>query len=226
MRCETGGIAPVGSGEYALTEKGRTAMHETEHPFYLRLGEIAALPPEELAQLETLLDKVVAACLEAPEAASKWCIGTTHRGHPKEEYGPLARIDQHLDDLSAFRDDAHLSAWQPYGVRGQVWEALTFVWRGNARTAEELAEKLSIRGYAAEAYGEALAELARRGWVETAPEGYRATEKGRALRQEAEEATDRTFFAPWACLSGTERIQLHDLLTRARNNLQGMAGSA
>jgi DNA-binding MarR family transcriptional regulator len=134
----------------------------------------------------------------------------------------LAKIDQHLDDLNAFRDDAHLAAWKPYEVSGHAWEALTFVWRGEASTAEELVEKLSSRGHSVEAYTEALAGLVGRGWVEETSDGYRITEKGQALRQQAEEATDRIFFAPWACLDAAENAQLHDLLTRLGHNLQEM----
>jgi hypothetical protein len=59
--------------------------------------------------------------------------------------------------------------------------------------------------------------------VEKTPDGYRVTEKGQALRQEAEDATDQYFFAPWACLSGDEKVQLHDLLTRLKNELNELA---
>jgi DNA-binding MarR family transcriptional regulator len=183
------------------------------------------LSAEGLAQTEGLLRRVGEACLDAPEPASKRCISATHRGHPDQEYAPLAEIDQHLDDLSAFRDDAHLAAWEPYDVSGLAWEALTFVWRGDASTPEELVEKLPLRGHSVEIYTEALNDLESRGWVEKTPDGYRVTEKGRALRQEAEDATDRYFFAPWACLSSDEKVQLHWLLTQLRNNLQALVES-
>jgi Mn-dependent DtxR family transcriptional regulator len=218
---EAGFLEPKGDGEYKLTEKARTVLHELNDAFYTRLGEIPALPDENLARSEDLLKRVVDACLEAPEPASKWCISKSHQGHPSQEYAPLAKIDQHLDDLNAFRDDAHLAAWQPYDVSGHAWEALTLIWRGDARTAEEMAER-PFRGHSAETYSEALADLTGRGWVEQTSDGYRVTEKGQALRQEAEEATDRYFFAPWARLSVTEKVQLHWLLTQLKNNLQEM----
>ena len=84
------------------------------------------------------------------------------------------------------------------------------------------AEEIPFRGDSAEVYAEALVNLAGRDWVEGMPDGYRTTEKGQALRQEAEEATDRYFFAPWACLSVIEKVQLHWLLTQLKNNLQEM----
>jgi hypothetical protein len=146
-------------------------------------------------------------------------------GLPSQEYASLAQIDQCLDYLNAFRDDAHLAAWQPYGVSGHAWEAFTFVWRGDAHTAAELAEKLPRRGHSAPAYAEALSDLAGRGWVEETSDGYayRITEKGRTLRQQAEEATDRYFFAPWTSLNNVEIAQLHTLLTRLRDSLQTAA---
>ncbi|MDY7042442.1 MAG: MarR family winged helix-turn-helix transcriptional regulator, partial [Chloroflexota bacterium] len=144
---------------------------------------------------------------------------------PGENASGAARTDQYLTDLYCFRDDAHLAAWRRHDVSGHIWEALTFLWRGDARTAEELAEKLPRRGHSVEAYTEALDDLAGRGWIEETPDGYQSTAQGRALRQEAEDATDRYFFAPWACLNDAEKIQLHTLLTRLRDNLQKMAES-
>ncbi|MBU0704896.1 MAG: hypothetical protein KKC18_13635 [Chloroflexi bacterium] len=133
------------------------------------------------------------------------------------------KTDQYLTDLIRYRDDAHIAAWKPYDVSGHAWEALTFIWRGEASTAEELVEKLPFRGHSAEVYAKVLVDLASRGWVEETPDGYRITEEGRGLRQQAEDATDRYFFAPWACLEDAEIVQLHDLLTRLRSNLREMA---
>jgi len=222
---EAGFAALKTDGEYKLTEKGRAALHQVEDAFYMRLGEMDVLPEEDLTRLEGFLQRLASASLAAEEPTSKWCITTTHRGHPSQEYAPLARVDQHLDDLNAFRDDAHLAAWQPHDVSGHAWETFTFVWRGEAGTAEELVAKLPYRGYPAQVYAEALEDLADRGWVEKTAEGYRVTGKGGALRQEAEDATDHYFFAPWACLDVNERNQLHGLLARLKKGLHQLAES-
>ena len=220
---EAGFLASKGDGEYELTEKGHEALQETHHAFYTRLGEMPVLPEENMAQLEGLLNRLAEASLEAPEPAEKWGTATTHQGHPSQEYAALARIDRHLDDLNAFRDDAHLAAWKPHAADGRAWEALTFVWRGDAHTAEELVEKLTFRSHTAETYEQVLAKLAGRGWVEKTVDGYRVTDEGQALRQGAEDATNRYFFAPWACLSDFENAQLLGLLTQLRDNLREMA---
>jgi DNA-binding PadR family transcriptional regulator len=220
---KAGFLKSQGNDGYTFTDKGRTTLQEVNHAFYTRLGEIASLFTEDLTQLESLLMKVVEACLKAQEPESKWGISTTHRGHPGQTHAPLAKIDQRLDDLNAFRDDVHLAAWQPYEVSGRDWETFTFIWRGDAQTAEELVEKLPFRNHSAEAYHEAFGNLASRGWLEKTADGYQVTDKGRALREQVEEATDCHFFAPWACLSGDEKVQLHTLLTQLRNSLQEMA---
>jgi DNA-binding MarR family transcriptional regulator len=222
---EAGLMTPKEDGEYVFTEKGRAVLGEVEGAFYTRLGELSLLPDEDMAQLEGGLRQLVEACMDAEEPASKPCISLTHQGDVTQEYGVLAKIDQHLDDLNAFRDDAHLAAWQPYGVSGHGWDALTSVWRGDANTASALAEALPFRGHSAEDYAEAFADLAVRGWVEQAEEGYQITERGAALRQEAEDATDRYFFAPWAALTGRDRMLLYDQLMRLRDSLQDTAAT-
>jgi DNA-binding MarR family transcriptional regulator len=219
---EAGFIAPrKKNGGYELTEKGRTALQEVNHAFYTKLGELSTLPEENLTQIGSLLGKVAQACLDAEEPANKPHISTSRQGHSDQEYAPLAKIDQHLDDLNGFRDDAHIAAWEPYEVSGYVWETLTYLWRDEAHTAKELAE-LPFRGHSEETYTGAFATLVSRGWAEETADGYQITEKGRKLRQQAEEKTDDYFFTPWACLSAAEKIQLHDLLTRLKNNLQEM----
>jgi DNA-binding MarR family transcriptional regulator len=220
---EAGLTRALGDGRYQITDQARTVWEDLNRLFYLRLGELEALSEEEFAQLEGLVARLVQASLEAPEPAEKRAALMTHAQHPAGEYGPLAKIDQHLDDLSAFRDDAHLAAWKPYGVAGPVWETLTFVWRGEARTAEALGERLGGRVHSTEVYAKALADLARRGWAKEAPDGFAVTDSGGRLRQEAEDATDRYFYGPWACLSEAEVANLVGLLTRLRDNVQQMA---
>jgi predicted transcriptional regulator len=222
---EAGLLTPKADGEYGFSERGRSTLGEVEGPFYTCLSEISPLPEEDMVRLEGRLKRLVEACLEAEEPTRKPGISLIHQGDITQEYGVLAKIDQHLDDLNAFRDDAHLGAWQPTGVSGPAWEALTFVWRGEAGTAAELAEKLPRRGHSADDYAEALSDLTDRGWVEETAEGYRVTEKGEALRQEAEEATDRYFLAPWAILNARELMLLNDELIRLRDSLQEMVES-
>jgi hypothetical protein len=74
-------------------------------------------------------------------------------------------------------------------------------------------ERLLRRGHPLEAYARALGALAAQGWLD-APDGdeYRVTGQGLQARQDAEELTDRYFYAPWACLTPGELVELRDLL--------------
>jgi hypothetical protein len=179
-----------------------------------------------MEELNRLLRRLVEATLEAPEPEEKWAIAYSRWTDPGEDAPASVLTDQYLTDLIRFRDDAHLAAWKPYAVSGHAWEALTFVWRGEAGTAEELVEKLPYRFRAVEDYREALHDLVARGWVVEESGTYGLTEVGTQTREDAEEATNRLFFAPWACLDGSETARLRELLARMRDALHGAAGDA
>lgn len=220
---EAGLLTTHGDGAFTIGEKGRAAIDSVNDVFYRYLTDLETLPAADLETVEKLLGRVVQACLEAPEPEDKWALTYSHRLHPEVAYGPLARIDQHLDDLNAFRDDAHRAAWQPYDVDGRSWEAFTFVWRNEAQTAGELVEKLPFRGYTAEDYAGSLAELAGRGWVAQMDGRYHPTEEGQQVRQAAEEATDHYFYTPWAIFDENEQAQLRNLLIQLKLKLEQLA---
>ena len=137
----------------------------------------------------------------------------------------LYRILQYLADLNAFRDDCHVAAWRPYGVGGDAWEALTFVWRGEAHAAEELVEKLPFRGYDVADYTGTLEALAAKGWLAAGDDGaYKMTGEGEKVRQEAEDATDRWYYAVWETLGEGEVDEFGGLLRRLRDALNQGAG--
>ena len=213
----------VGEDAFRLTDLGREAVKSIYGAAHQSLGAIELLPLDEMNQLNDLLYRLVEATLGAPEPENKWAIAYSRWTDPGEGAPGAVKADQYLTDLIRFRDDAHIATWKPYNVSSHGWEALTFVWRGDARTAEELAEELPRRGHSAEVYAEALAELASRGWAEETPDGYQITEEGQALRQQAEDATNSLFFAPWASLSDDENAQLHGLLTQLKSSLEEMA---
>lgn len=219
MGAEKGFLAPAEeeTGGYRLTEKGKQAAKQIIQAAYEKMAQLQPLPDEELERLAALLNRLVAACLEAPEPPGKWCIRHSRKTDPGATASLVIRIDQYLSDLAAYRDDAHLAAWQPYAIEGHAWEAFTFLWRGEAATLDELMQKLARRGYTHQEYQQALEELIRRGWVEKTGENYALTAEGKALRQQAEETTDRYFYAPWESLSLAEVEELTNLLTRFTN---------
>ena len=104
-----------GFGEYWLSERGKDAAAHIMAAAYERMAGLQPLLFADLERLTTLLRRVVQACLQAPEPPGKWCIGYSRRSDPGEKTNPIMRIDQYLTDLNAYRDDAHLAAWQTYG---------------------------------------------------------------------------------------------------------------
>jgi len=221
---QLGLLERVGEEAYRLTEPGREMVQTIFCTAHHALGAAEPLPAGEMAELNRLLRRLVEATLEAPEPEEKWAIAYSRWTDPGEDAPPSALTDQYLTDLIRFRDDAHLAAWKPYGVSGNAWEALTFVWRGEAGTAEDLVEKLPYRSRTVEDYREALHDLVARAWIVEESGTYSLTEAGTQVREDAEEATNRLFFAPWACLDRSETARLRELLTRMRDELYGAAG--
>ena len=207
-------------GTYRLTTGGRAVIARILKEFYAGLAGIeqtigSAYSPSDLDRAAKLLERIVAASFNS--SFDKWSLTTTHRLASAGEVAALAHLDQALDDLNAVRDDAHLAAWQPLGVAGQTWELFTFLWRGEVKNADEMAEKSAARGYTREAYQSALGDLIGRGWVRAASEGaFEVTEVGHQIREEAEAATDRNFYTPWQVLNDAEVTDLKELLTRLR----------
>lgn len=205
--------------EYRLTELGRQATQRVIGAAYAKMATLQPLPPTEQERLANLLLRLVKSCLTAPEPPGKWCIIHSRRTDPDDDASVMVRIDQYLSDLSAYRDDAHLAAWQPHHIEGHAWEAFTYLWRGEATTLDGLCQKLERRGYLRDEYKQAIEDLIKRSWVAERAGEYQVTTRGKEIRQRAEETTDRYFYAPWSCLSQEETEDLRTLLIHLRDGL-------
>ena len=209
-----GWLEAVGEGQYAPTAKCQQVADDLFALSDRMFGAFESLPDDDLKRITALLSKVVEQAQELPEPAEKWALSWGSRFDRGPDAPLMVQMRRRLFDLLGFRDDVHIAAWQPYGVAGQVWEAFTYVWRGEAGTAAELAESLPYRNYGEEAYVAALEELVSRGWIAEAEGKYVSTEEGKALRQQAEETTDRYFDAAWSGLSKAEVEEVRGLLER------------
>jgi hypothetical protein len=225
---ELGMLAPVAEGEYHLTDAGHAAIHRIIAAAYAVMVEPHPRPLAELERLTGLLRRLVEASLAAAEPAVKGSLRLSRRIDPGASAPILAQIDQYLSDLNAFRDDAHVASWRPQGVGGPAWEAFTYLWRGQARTVDDLVTQLAFRHHTPTIYADALQDLVGRGWVvetdggaSTAlSTGYEVTAQGQTVRQAAVEKTDRVFFAPWGCLDEGELGELKELLAGLRDGLK------
>lgn len=214
-------LTPAGPGEYYLTEAGLTAARRIFEAAYESMAPLHPLSASDLQRLAGLLLRIVEATQMAPEPPGKWSFRLSRRIDPGQAAPPLVWIDQYLSDLNAYRDDSHLAVWRPYNISGAGWEAFTYLWRGAARTLADVCEQLAFRGHAQETYAAALGDLVARGWLAADGGGYQLTDQGRMLRQEAEAATDRYFYAPWGCLNAEELTELRRLLAALQNALAG-----
>ena len=213
---KAGYLEEIGTGQYKPSQKGREVIDLVHERLYGHINNANQFLPEKLSQLAELLSGLIAAVNETDLSSGKVSFDLVHGGHPEVEPGTLAQVDQLLDDLNAFRDDAHIAAWSPTGVSGQVWEALTFIWNGDASNAEELVEKLPYRSYTLEEFQKALDQLVEFGWAEVGESGYQLTSQGKDVRDKAEEDTDTFYFDPWKVLSAEDLQVLGDLLTELK----------
>ena len=125
-------------------------------------------------------------------------------------------------DLFAYRDNSHLSAAHPhFGGAGIVWEALGSIWNGSAVNTEQMAERMSLRGYEESDYEVAIQAAVEIGWVEAAetPNAFRPTPNGREVCEQVERLTDEYFYRPWSVLTGGEPDELYTLLTKLHEKL-------
>jgi predicted transcriptional regulator/DNA-binding MarR family transcriptional regulator len=222
---DEGFVVREGEGRYVIAAKGKEALDGIHAGFYGRLGEFESLPAAELEEIITLLGRIGDAALAAVEPADKYALENSRRGHYPTR-ALLGRIDQRLDDLNAFRDVAHIAAWQGYDVPGSTWESYTSIWQGAANSAVALAELRPNRGYTPADYSQSLDELARRSWVEADGDSYRLTDEGRRVREAVEVETDRLFYAPWAVLDAGEQARLRGLLIDLKLKLEELAAAA
>lgn len=223
---ERGMLAAHGDGQYTLTQTGRDAIVRILDAFYQQLNVInhSALASNEVDQTAHDLKRVIDACLAVSEFAVPG-LNDSHRVVPPGDATSLAHIDQAIDDLSAFRDDAHMASFKPHAISGHAWELFTFLWHEQVKNADEMTEKVTTRGYTRKDYMEALDELVRRGWVEQVQDDtYKLTAAGRHIREESEVKTDHFFYSPWAnTFSAEQAAQLHDRLTGIETSLKRMA---
>ncbi|MBK9051204.1 MAG: winged helix-turn-helix transcriptional regulator [Chloroflexi bacterium] len=213
-----------GDGDYVPTPAGRDVMERMRQ----RTGEwLGGLETEltDLGGLAILLGRVIASCM-ATEADGPWCLRYSRRRAPGDDAAAVLKINQYCADFNAFRDDAHMASYRPYGVSGQVWEIFWTIWQEQANTVDAIHEALVYRGLSRREVAQAVDELVTRGWVAAAENNdYTITEAGRAVRETAEQVTNERFYAPFVCLSETDLADLLERLARLQTELTQLAGA-
>lgn len=206
--------------EYALTDAGREMLGRI---FARRRGWLENVERAVSATGGTgrEIERVEKSLHELIEASrGTWCIDHSRRRAFLQETTTVGKIFQYLEDFNAFRDDAHMAAWQPFGITGHAWETFALVCAEQATRADALFDALYYRGFTRGEFAETLNRLTERGWLERADsENFRATARGRAVRAETEASTDTFFYAPWKRMTAAELADLRASLERLRDAL-------
>jgi hypothetical protein len=216
-----GWIVPLPDDYYLVSRKAQDAVRQIVSVGDAELTKFDLMPNTELRQLVNFLTRLWTANLEAPEPPEKWAIAI--RFHTADEKSPLiVQTRELLMDLFAYRDDSHLSAARPhFGQAGIVWDVLSAIANGSAVNAEQMAERMTFRGYEVSDYEVAIQAAIEIGWAESADEmnTFRPTAKGREIREQVERQTDDYFYRPWSVLTDAELDTLYALLTKLHENL-------
>lgn len=216
-----GWIEPIPDDRYLVTERAREAARQIITAGDQHLLPFASFTDVDLARLAVLLKQIVMSSRFVAPPPEKWAslkrFSVLTRNSPV-----IVEVREYLMNIFAYRDDSHISASHPhFGQAGIIWSVLGSLWNGNAVSAEAMAETMSFRGYEASDYEIALQAAVQIGWAEETdiPGEFRPTQKGRALREQAEQLTNDYFYAPWSVMAQSELDELYDLLLKLREQL-------
>ena len=132
---EGGYLVESGQGEFMLSERGKKAALQFIHDVRVAMAEADPLPKAKTMKVCETLDALVAACLNTPQPPDTWSIRHSFRLMPEKD-PPLPYLEQAFSCLSAYRDDAHLAAWQESGLSATELEVLTVLKRHPEWTLE------------------------------------------------------------------------------------------
>lgn len=211
-------LTKTDKGSFQLSPRGREATQD-----FIRLAREAMvvenpLNPGESRVLAELLDRLVKECLSISPPPNTWSITLSSKLMPEIDFR-MPFIEQAFSCLSAYRDDAHLAAWQSSGLSAISMETVTVIWRGQANTLDDLTVKLSNRGHPKKVYADAISQLKANDYISGSRKLLRLTEKGKKFRDRVEANTDQYFFKPWDCLTNNEKEQMAVILNDLREGL-------
>jgi hypothetical protein len=195
------GLVEEKDGRWDLTAAGRDLMKRVRREADAYLASLPSpLDKTELARLASLLGRAFAATSAGLDRRWHSHIPRAARMAGDGNH-PMVALENAIYGLWQARDDCHMAAWREASLDGPTLDALTRIWRGEAASAEDLAEKLTSQRPAD--VGAELERLRRDGMV-TVGDPPRTTDKGVRARQAIENATDRLFFSAWPDDVGAE----------------------
>ncbi|MEM7332348.1 MAG: hypothetical protein AAF490_09660, partial [Chloroflexota bacterium] len=221
---EAGFLMENGAG-YHLNEAGKSIVSTTLASVSGWVNQNIAVDAETLETVCQTLQQISQGFQNAPEPEAKPSLKSAQFHSPTGENPILLRISRTIAEIAAFRDDVHVAAFNKYDVPAHEWEAFSHVWGENiwgdrVNTAVDVSQKLGFRGYGEQDYTTALEASVTRGWLTKNEKNvYALTEKGKAIREEAEQETNRLFFTPWQLFAPRELNALHQGLQEIQKAL-------
>lgn len=220
-----GFLLEVDEGKYRLSDIGRASTDKLISLARSAMAEADPLPAPNSGLLAELLDRIIQSSLTMPPPPDKWSIKLSCKLLPSPQPA-LPYIEQEFTALAAYREDAHLAAWQMSGLSATALETLTMLWRGEVDSLESLCKHLERRGHSCHVYQDCLGELRRLGYLQGPDQAPWLTGAGRVFRNQVEDDTNRYFFASWICLNDKDRQTLIDLLTELKMGLSSASDDA
>jgi hypothetical protein len=216
-----GYLVSDGQNGYLPTESGMKAAQRVWRDAGDSIASLNSMPDEQLGRLFEYLARLGKSAMSAPEPPPHYFMS-----HKRENYQhfkvlyPLERFVVLFGELAAYRDDCYISTWGAHRVEGHAWDAFDQLVQSGALTHAGLFAKVNRRGITEEVLADDVRKLIGRGWVEEGSGAYQITSVGRQVRVEVEAQTERSFFAPWSCLSEAELKDLLELSIQLRDNLK------
>jgi hypothetical protein len=212
-------VTTTDQDHYFLTEQGDQLTAWMAKEMNNALAGVLPLPATSMMDMASQLKEIDDACYAAVEPPRKLHLTVQRKLTPAGTIPMMARINQITKELIAYRNDAHYSAWQAYGVDGHSWEILTLLWQGKKLNVDILHHSLTQRGFSLEDTFASISELSRRGWVINSNEDLSITPFGAEIRHIAEDTTDRYYFAPWQDFPESHLAPLLELIDDFRRGI-------
>jgi hypothetical protein len=199
-------------GSYQITRKGQQYHQRMKREIKKVYSSLHPLPMMQLSRLDAILGEIITAIDDKSTLDYKPAFDMDMKlTHPAQS--TLQRICWKLTHLMAFRDDAYLNAWMEKEVNSYVWEAFSYIYKGQAQTAKSLAKKLEgQRLYDEATYAEAINELVSRNWITCCRGKFEPTVEGLKVLAEVARTMTQDFFEPWADMSEAKTRQLQTLM--------------
>jgi predicted transcriptional regulator len=199
-------------GSYRATLKGQKFHRQLHQEIRRVYSNLHPLPMMQLERLDAILGEIITAIKGSNILNYRPAFEIDQKLAPKAQ-STLQRICCKLAHLVAYRDDTYLNAWMEKEVNSYVWEAFSYIYKGQAQTAKTLARKLEAqRQYNEDAYAEAIQELVDRDWITCYRGKYEPTTAGLKVLAEVARKMTQNFFEPWINMNEAKLTQLQTLM--------------